>query len=227
MPPNWRHSGDRRFGVTKSNNPKQLHPQMVYISKVYTKAGDGGDTMLASGDRVRKHAPRIEAYGTVDELNGSIGMVRVELAREPRRTGAEVVLDEMDAQLSCIQQELFDLGAELATPGATEGEAKLRVEARHVVRLETELDAWNDPLPTLQSFVLPGGGAVSTACHVARTVCRRAERRAVELADTEGESVRPEAVRYLNRLSDYLFVLGRASTHRLGYDEVLWTPAST
>lgn len=200
---------------------------MVYISKVYTKSGDRGDTMLASGDKVRKYSPRIEAYGTVDELNACIGMIRTEVAREPRRTGAEVVLDEIDTQLARIQQELFDLGAELATPAAADGEAKLKVEDRHVTRLETELDAWNDPLPPLKSFVLPGGGPVGTTCHLARTICRRAERRAVELSDAEGETVRPEAVRYLNRLSDYLFVLGRAAALRLGDQEVLWTPAST
>ncbi len=196
---------------------------MVYISKVYTKYGDGGDTMLASGDRVRKHTPRIEAYGSVDELNACIGMIRMELAREPRRTGAEVVLDEADTQLGRIQQELFDLGAELATPG----ESKLQVHASQIERLERELDAWNDPLPPLTSFILPGGGPVGTVCHLARTVCRRAERRTVELRDTPEQAVRDEALRYLNRLSDYLFVLGRAVAHRLGDDEVLWTPGAT
>jgi cob(I)alamin adenosyltransferase len=198
---------------------------MVYISKVYTKSGDAGDTMLASGGRVRKHSPRIEAYGAVDELNACIGLVRLELAREPRRKGAEVVLDEMDHQLARIQQELFDLGAELAT--AEIEKAKLRVEDRHVDRLEHDLDAWNGPLPPLQSFILPGGGPVGASCHLARTVCRRAERRTVELHDTAGEAVRPEALRYLNRLSDYLFVLGRAAAHRMGDPEVLWHPVST
>jgi cob(I)alamin adenosyltransferase len=198
---------------------------MVYISKVYTKAGDAGDTMLASGGFVRKHSVRIDAYGAVDELNACIGLVRIELAREPRRTGAEVVLDEMDAQLARIQQELFNLGAELAT--AEIEKAKLRVEDRHVLRLETELDHWNGPLPPLQSFILPGGGPVGASCHLARTVCRRAERRTVQLHDTEGEQVRPEALRYLNRLSDYLFVLGRAVAHRMGDPETLWHPVST
>jgi cob(I)alamin adenosyltransferase len=198
---------------------------MVYISKVYTKSGDGGDTMLASGGFVRKHAIRIDAYGAVDELNACIGLVRIELAREPRRTGAEVVLDEMDTQLGRIQQELFDLGAELAT--AEPEKITLRVEDRQVVRLEQELDAWNDPLPPLKSFILPGGGPVGASCHLARTVCRRAERRTVELHDTAGETVRPEALRYLNRLSDYLFVLGRAVAHRLGDPEILWQPVST
>jgi len=198
---------------------------MVYISKVYTKSGDAGDTMLASGGFVRKHSLRIEAYGAVDELNACIGLVRVELARDPRRKGAEVVLDEIDHQLSRIQQELFNLGAELAT--AELEKAKLRVEDRHVDRLEKELDAWNGPLPPLQSFILPGGGSIGASCHLARTVCRRAERRTVELHDTPGEAVRPEALRYLNRLSDYLFVLGRAAAHRMGDAEVLWHPAST
>jgi len=196
---------------------------MVYISKVYTKSGDGGDTMLASGDKVRKHALRIEAYGAVDELNACVGMVRLELSREPRRLGAEVVLDEMDDQLGRIQQELFDLGAELATPG----ESKLKVEARQVERLEHEIDAWNGPLPPLESFILPGGGPVGTVCHLARTVCRRAERRTVELVDSPDEEVREDALRYVNRLSDYFFVLGRAVAHRLGDDEVLWTPGAT
>ena len=200
---------------------------MVYISKVYTKSGDGGDTMLASGTKVRKHARRIEAYGTVDELNACVGMIRMELAREPRRAGAEVVLEEMDAQLARIQQELFDLGAELATPAAAEGQAKLTVEDRHVTRLEQDLDAWNDPLPPLKSFILPGGGPVGTTCHLARTVCRRAERRMVELADTEGSehSVRPVALRYINRLSDHLFVLARHLNDR-GAADVLWVPGA-
>ena len=147
--------------------------------RIYTKAGDAGDTMLASGGFVRKHSTRIEAYGAVDELNACVGLIRIELARDPRRKGAEVVLDEMDHQLARIQQELFNLGAELAT-GEPE-KVKLCVEDRHVDRLEKELDAWNGPLPPLQSFILPGGGPIGAACHLARTVGRRAERRTVEL----------------------------------------------
>lgn len=198
---------------------------MVYISKVYTRSGDDGQTMLASGDRVPKHATRIAAYGEVDELNAVLGMIRHEVAREPKRLGAEVVLDEVDAQLARIQQELFDLGAELATPSAVDGGSKLHVKAGQIERLEHEIDAWNEPLEPLKSFILPGGGGIGTACHLGRTVCRRAERVAVALADTEGEGVRAEALHYLNRLSDYLFVLSRAITHRLDYDEVLWDPA--
>ena len=192
---------------------------MVYISKVYTRSGDGGQTMLATGDRVAKDHVRIASYGDVDELNSVIGLIRTELAREPRRTGAEVVMDAADAQLSAIQQELFDLGAELSTP---DGSSRLKVQAAAIERLESEIDAWNDPLPPLKSFILPGGGPASAACHLGRTVCRRAERSAIGLSSTEGEQVRPEAIGYLNRLSDYLFVLARALSHQLGYDEVLW-----
>lgn len=197
---------------------------MVYIAKVYTRSGDDGHTMLASGDRVPKDAVRIAAYGDVDELNAVLGVLRVELAREPRREGAQIVLDEADLQLGRIQQELFDLGAELATPSAATGGSKLTVGAQQVTTLERNIDAWNEPLAPLTSFILPGGGAIAAACHMGRTVCRRAERVAVTLANTEGETVRVQALHYLNRLSDYLFVLARAITHRLDYDEVLWDP---
>ncbi|MEM6995329.1 MAG: cob(I)yrinic acid a,c-diamide adenosyltransferase [Myxococcota bacterium] len=195
---------------------------MVYISKVYTRSGDDGQTMLASGDRVPKDAARITAYGEVDELNAVLGLIRVEVDREPRREGAEVILDEVDVQLGRIQQELFDLGAELATPSAATGGSKLHVTADQITRIEQEIDAWNEPLEPLTSFILPGGGAVGAMCHLGRTVCRRAERAAVTLAATAGEAVRTEALHYLNRLSDYLFVLARAVSHRLAYDEVLW-----
>ena len=202
---------------------------VVYISKVYTKSGDEGQTMLASGACVPKDAPRIRAYGDVDELNAVIGLVRLEVSREPRREGAEVFLEELDAQLARIQQELFNLGAELATPeAATMDPADRRmprVEDRHVERLENEIDGWNAALEPLRSFVLPGGGPVGAVCHLARTVCRRAERELVTLA--RDEPVRGEAVRYVNRLSDYFFVVSRSVTHRLGYAEVLWEPAST
>jgi cob(I)alamin adenosyltransferase len=198
---------------------------MVYISKVYTKFGDGGQTMLASGDRVDKDDLRIEAYGTVDELNAVLGLVRLEIAREPGKAAHAEALDRIDGELGRIQQELFNLGAELSTPGAAEGTTKVLIAERHVVKLEEELDAHNDPLPPLTSFILPGGGAIGSMCHLARTVCRRAERRTVALAKTE--SIRPETIRYLNRLSDYLFVLGRAVAHLLGEPEPLWDPKST
>jgi cob(I)alamin adenosyltransferase len=195
---------------------------VVYISKVYTRFGDAGDTMLASGATVGKDSLRVGAYGDVDELNAVLGLLRVEIARAvPGAVGdAAAFLAGIDASLARIQQELFDLGAELAEPGAVAGKARLRVEDADVTRLERELDALNDPLPPLRSFILPGGGPVGATAHLARTVCRRAERHTVILA--RHEPVRPEALRYLNRLSDLLFVIARAAAHRLGHDEVLW-----
>ncbi len=198
---------------------------MVYISKVYTKSGDAGDTMLATGERLPKDHPRIAAYGDIDELNATVGVVRLEISREPRRPGAEVFLDELDAQLARIQQELFNLGAELASRPTTRAAKMPRIEDRHVERLEREIDGWNAALEPLRSFILPGGGPVATACHTSRTVCRRAERSIVTLR--QQEEVRPEAVRYVNRLSDYFFVVSRSVAHRLGYTEVLWDPQTT
>jgi cob(I)alamin adenosyltransferase len=208
-------------------------PLVVYISKVYTKSGDEGQTMLASGAIVRKDAPRIRTYGDIDELNAVIGLVRIEIGREPKREGAEIFLGELDAQLARIQQELFNLGAELATPEATQRDPSATketggmpvVEDRHVQQLEHEIDGWNAALEPLRSFVLPGGGPIAAVCHLARTVCRRAERELVALFAEE--PVRGEAIRYVNRLSDYFFVVSRSVTHRLGYPEVLWEPSNT
>ncbi len=195
---------------------------MVYISKVYTRFGDQGDTMLASGDTVGKDSPRVASYGEVDELNATLGLLRVEVARAQGSAVGDqsAFLASLDQILARIQQELFDLGAELAEPGATTGKARLCVDDADVTRLEVELDALNDPLPPLKSFILPGGGPVGATAHLARTVCRRAERQAVSLS--RDEPVRGEAIRYLNRLSDLLFVIARAAAQRLGHDEVLW-----
>lgn len=194
---------------------------MVYISKVYTKFGDHGDTMLASGDTVGKDSLRVAAYGEVDELNSVLGLLRVEVQRSPGETSERAdFLSGLDATLARIQQELFDLGAELAEPGATTGKARLYVTDDDVTRLEHELDALNEPLSPLTSFILPGGGPVGATAHLARTVCRRAERQAVTLS--RSEPVRGEALRYLNRLSDLLFVVARAAAQRLGHPEVLW-----
>ena len=200
---------------------------MVYISKVYTRFGDAGDTMLASGDTVSKSSARVCAYGEVDELNAVVGLLRTELSRDPQaREGEALALrDTLDAQLGRIQQELFNLGAELATPAATEGGARLKVEERHIEALEGEIDAHNEGLEPLKSFILPGGGPSGAAAHMARTVCRRAERAVVSLAS--GAPVRNEARIYLNRLSDYFFVIARAAAHRFGYDEVLWDQENT
>lgn len=205
-----------------------VRPAMVYISKVYTKAGDGGKTMLASGETVPKDHQRIRSYGDVDELNATIGMVRIEVAREPKREGAEVFLQELDAQLGRIQQELFNLGAELAFPEPTEPTEmpRLCVHAKHVEALEHDIDGWNAPLAPLKSFILPGGGPIAAACHVSRTVCRRAEREVVSLANA-GEQVSDVAIKYVNRLSDYFFVVSRAVSDRLGYAETLWVPETT
>ena len=188
------------------------------IDKVYTKVGDKGQTSLIGGERVSKAAPRIEAYGTVDEINATLGLVRTAL--ETSAAGEHLI-----PIIHRIQNELFNLGAELATPDL-ESRIKLpRVEPRHVEQLEKDIDALNDELPALKSFVLPGGGAASASFHLARTVCRRGERLIVALAETEdlGEL----AITYLNRLSDALFVFGRWAALKDGRPEPLWQPATT
>ena len=188
------------------------------IDKVYTKGGDRGQTSLIGGERVSKAAPRIEAYGTVDEINATLGLVRTAL--ETSAAGEHLI-----PIIHRVQNELFNLGAELATPDP-ERRAKLpRVEQRHVDQLERDIDALNDDLPPLTSFVLPGGGAASAAFHLARTVCRRGERLIVALA--ADEDVGDLAVIYLNRLSDALFVFGRWAAHKDGRPEPLWQPSTT
>ena len=174
------------------------------LSKIYTRTGDDGSTGLGDGMRVPKEHLRVEAYGTVDEANSAIGVV---LAVPGLPDGVRAALTE-------IQHDLFDLGGELCIPG-------LRlITAEHVARLETALDGFNEPLPPLKDFILPGGGEAAARCHVARTVVRRAEREAVALSRLE--AVRPEAVRYLNRLSDLLFVLARVLARAGGHGEVVW-----
>jgi cob(I)alamin adenosyltransferase len=188
------------------------------IDKVYTKGGDKGQTSLIGGDRVSKAAPRIEAYGTVDEVNATLGLVRTAL--ESSAAGEHLI-----PIIHRIQNELFNLGAELATPDP-ERRAKLpRVEQRHIDQLEHDIDALNDDLPALTSFVLPGGGAASASFHLARTVCRRGERLIVALA--EHEDLGELSVMYLNRLSDALFVFGRWAALRDGRPEPLWQPSTT
>jgi cob(I)alamin adenosyltransferase len=181
--------------------------------KIYTKTGDGGDTGLFGGPRVRKNDPRVEAYGDVDELNAAVGVAR-----------ALVEYPELDAELARIQAELFCVGAELATPhGAKARSAVPPVDPAWTVRLERAMDAWETELPPLTRFVLPGGTRTAAALHVARTVCRRAERRAVALA-AEVE-VDPQVLTYLNRLSDLLFVAARLANHRARRDEPTWDPS--
>lgn len=189
------------------------------IDKVYTKVGDGGQTSLIGGERVSKANPRIEAYGTVDEINATLGLVRTAL--EASAAGEHLI-----PIIHRIQNELFNLGAELATPDPERRARLPRVEARHVDALERDIDALNDDLPALRSFVLPGGGAASAAFHLARTVCRRGERLVVGMV-AAGEDVGELAVTYLNRLSDALFVFGRWAALKDGRPEPLWEPAST
>ena len=183
---------------------------MIKLDKIYTRGGDGGETSLAGGKRVQKHSPRVEACGAVDEANAIIGVARL---------GAAAQLDEA---LSRIQNDLFDLGADLATPDL-EIEGALRISDGQVRRLENEIDGINERLAALTSFVLPGGSETSAHLHLARTIVRRAERRTAALA--AGEPVNPAALKYLNRLSDLLFVMARAANDG-GNADVLWVPGA-
>jgi cob(I)alamin adenosyltransferase len=189
---------------------------MVVLNKIYTKTGDAGTTALGSGERVPKHALRIAAYGTVDETNASLGMVRVHL-------GAGQL--GLDGKLVRIQNDLFDLGADLCVPdrGAKPAHEPLRISEAQVKRLEDEIDEMNAELRPLRSFVLPGGAPGAAALHVARTICRRAERLMVELAGQLDEPVGEPALKYINRLSDFLFVASRYVNDR-GKSDVLWVP---
>jgi cob(I)alamin adenosyltransferase len=189
---------------------------MVTLNRIYTRAGDGGKTRLATGAPVPKTHPRVEAYGAVDELNAQIGWARTTLAAEPL----------VDAMLARVQNDLFDLGADLATPERAEAREDLRVLEGQVARLEGEIDQLNAELEPLTSFVLPGGSPAAAALHVARTVCRRAERASVGLGEAAGEHLSPAALKYLNRLSDLLFVAARFANAR-GADDVLWRPGGT
>lgn len=190
---------------------------MVLLNKIYTRSGDAGRTRLASGESVSKTSPRVDAYGAVDELNSVLGLAR----RETIGDG------QLDPILARIQNELFDLGADLATPAnARAGKAALRITAGQVARLESEIDELNAGLGPLTSFVLPGGSAPAAVLHLARTVCRRAERRAVAFVESESGAAPGEALRYLNRLSDLLFVAARFANARVGGD-VFWAPGAT
>lgn len=188
------------------------------IDKVYTRAGDLGETSLIGGERVAKSAPRLECYGTVDEVNAVIGLVIEALAGS--QAGPHLV-----PILRRVQNELFNLGTELATPSADQRAKLPRIEQRHIDGLERDIDAVNDDLPPLTSFVLPGGGWASAYFHLARTVCRRCERLAVALAASEDVGEHP--IRYLNRLSDALFVWGRWSAYKEGRSEPVWDSRAT
>ncbi len=188
---------------------------MVVLNKIYTRTGDDGTTALGSGKRVPKHHARIWAFGTVDETNAAIGVARLELGKNDTH---------IDRMLGRIQNDLFDLGADLCVPesGEEKNEA-LRIVSTQVKRIEAEIDELNSELQPLRSFVLPGGSRAAAALHVARTVCRRAERLMAELASMGDESVGEAALHYINRLSDFLFVASRTVNDN-GKADVLWTP---
>ncbi len=194
----------------------------IRINRVYTKAGDGGETRLVGGQKVPKDALRIESYGTVDELSSILGLCR-QAAAESKAPPAEKA--RFDRIFLRVQNELFNLGSDLATLDEDRHHQQPIVEERHIEALERDLDEMNDQLPELRSFVLPGGGWLSSYLHLARTVCRRAERLTVALA--REEKLRPECVRYLNRLSDALFVMGRWAAHVTDEPEPLWEPEKT
>jgi len=188
---------------------------MVVLNKIYTRTGDDGTTALGTGGRRKKYDLRIAAYGTVDEANAAIGIARLHAAGNTA----------LDAALARIQNDLFDLGADLCTPGRGKGPGgvRLTVTENQVAWLEAEIDRLNAELAPLRSFVLPGGSPAAAYLHLARTICRRAERLTAELNDKAGESVTPEVLKYLNRLSDYLFVASRYANGK-GADDVLWKP---
>ena len=188
---------------------------MVVLSKIYTRTGDAGETALGNGARVAKHSLRVTAYGTVDEVNATVGLARLQTEAE------------MDEQLARIQNDLFDIGADLCRPemenDASAEYPPLRVTEDQVTRLEAEIDAMNGGLEPLRSFILPGGSALAAHLHLCRTVARRAERLTVELATME--QVNPAAVKYLNRLSDWFFVAARIANGG-GRADVLWVPGA-
>jgi cob(I)alamin adenosyltransferase len=194
---------------------------MVVLTKIYTRTGDDGSTALGDGERRPKYDLRVATYGDVDETNAAIGM-----ARQALKTGIPEHT-ALEAMLARIQNDLFDLGADLCTPdrGAPLSHEPLRVVEAQVTRLETEIDQLNSEMTPLASFVLPGGTPAAAALHLARTICRRAERQMVELAAQEGESISAPALKYMNRLSDLLFVASRYANNK-GADDELWKPGN-
>jgi cob(I)alamin adenosyltransferase len=188
---------------------------MVVLNRIYTRTGDDGTTALGNGERRKKYDLRIACYGTVDETNAAIGIVRLHTSHDA----------EIDAMLGRIQNDLFDLGADLCSPAKGKGPdgARLTVTEAQVTRLEAEIDRLNAELKPLRSFVLPGGTPAAAHLHVARTICRRAERLTAELADRPGEEVSAVALKYVNRLSDFLFVASRY-VNQSGAGDVLWVP---
>ncbi len=192
---------------------------MVVLNRIYTRTGDAGETALGNGERLSKANIRIAAYGTVDETNATLGIVRLHTAK----------LEKLDAMLARIQNELFDLGADLCVPdrGKKIEFEPLRILPKQYERLESEIDELNGELTPLRSFVLPGGHAAAAQLHVARTVCRRAERLIVELKSHDGEHVSEGAIAYINRLSDFFFVASRWVNFKAADGDILWVPGKT
>ena len=186
---------------------------MVVLNRIYTRTGDDGTTALGTGERRKKYDLRIDAYGTVDEVNAAIGLARLHTGGQP----------DIDAALGRIQNDLFDVEADLCLAQKGPGGARLTVTEAQVAWLEQEIDRFNADLAPLKSFILPGGTPAAAYLHLARTTCRRAERLMVELADKAGEGVSPAALKYVNRLSDFLFVAGRFANDK-GARDVLWAP---
>lgn len=193
-------------------------PVMVKLNKIYTRTGDKGTTMLGNGERRSKHDLRVDAYGTVDETNSIVGLARLHMAG----------FAELDAMLSDIQNDLFDLGADLSTPDTGEklSYEPLRILDSQVERLEGQIDQLNADLDPLKSFILPGGSAASAHLHHARTVSRRAERLITELAAIEAENISSQSIKYINRLSDFFFVAARWTNDK-GRADILWVPGKT
>jgi len=192
---------------------------MIVLNKIYTRTGDDGTTALGSGERRAKHDLRVEAYGSIDEVNSTVGLARVETSKD-----AECA--RLDAMLLCIQNDLFDLGADLCVPMNASADAKsLRIIQSQVERLERNIDELNSELAPVRSFILPGGSPASAALHLARTIARRAERALVALAATQGEVVGGPALKYINRLSDFLFVAARYANDK-GSADILWVPGA-
>ena len=187
------------------------------INRVYTRSGDDGQTALVGGDRVAKTHPRVAAYGAIDELNSAIGWVKEELTPH---------CEELRSVLEYIQQELFDLGSELASPAGTDYQGMWKTEAKHVEGLEKLCDHFSTGLAELPSFILPGGSKLAAAAHMARSVCRRAEREVISLRDSGEGQLNPDALKYVNRLSDFLFIVARWALEREGKEAPLWTKGS-
>ena len=191
---------------------------MVKLNKIYTKTGDDGSTGLGNGSRILKNSERVSAYGTDDELNSFIGLARSYIDNNQ--------LNEIDHTLALIQNDLFDLGADLCIPDSDKSDGSLKIISSYVNNLEKEIDSLNKDLNPLKSFILPGGTKIAAYLHVARTIARRCEREMLELNQTEGESISDEAIQYINRLSDFLFVIARYANLKLNFDDILWVPGN-